>query len=195
MTNETYDVEPNLVDRKVVETLEEVEKQAAGQEVPDTYTLKSSGVVVRIKKVSPMLIGNIQRKYKPKEPPALYDENLGRETRNPNHPDYLRYLDDLNEEFSLRAAEVLIGAGVQVIKVPEGVPTLDSDEWMEDLELFLYDEDIPQKGRGRELAWLLYVIFTDLEEMSEVSRLVARKSGISKEEVQNQIEGFRDNKE
>ena len=87
------------------------------------FTFKDTGVKVQIKKVSPLLVVELQKAFPPPTPPRqrvqIGDEWT--EEPNPAHPDYTEAMGRYSQEMEMRVRRLLINRGVVI---PE-----DGNDW------------------------------------------------------------------
>src|SRR5574343_382689 len=91
----------------------------------------STGVVRRIKPVSPFLLQTItaaQEKTKPKVP-VWHNTEDDRDEQNPNDPAYMEAVKAWNVELGDRVYSALIAYGTEADTVPDAVPKAESDDW------------------------------------------------------------------
>jgi hypothetical protein len=80
------------------------------------FTFHDTGVKVLIKKVSPLLVVELQKAFPPPAPPQQEVE-IGGEIvieSNPAHPDYVATMNEYNREFEMRVRRLLIKRGVEI---------------------------------------------------------------------------------
>lgn len=178
-------------DKRVYDLLNEVEKeQKTGS---DGNIHLSSGVVLRAKKVPPLILSKIDEKYPEPTMPTVRDEDRGRNIPNPEDPSYLRAIDDNNRKKGTAIIDVLAGLGTEIVSVPEDFPKHTDTEWADNLIVFGIS-DVPEKGVGRYLAWLRYVVIQTPEDLAQIARKSAASLGIAESEVSAAISGFSDQK-
>lgn len=147
----------------------------------DEITL-SKGVVLLVKKVPPMILTEIEKRFAPPPVPRVYDENKGREIENPQDPRYLDQIDKVNAEKGMAITEVLIGLGTTIAYLPDELLAPEDDAWIDDVEVFL-GQSVPRQGRGRYLAWLKYYVIESGEDLMVLASKVSAKMGVPEAEV------------
>lgn len=78
------------------------------------HTFKDTGITVRLRKVSPLLVIKLQESFPAPKPP-MQEVMLGDEKRiepNPSHPDYVEALTQHQAEMNARVTSLLIRRGV-----------------------------------------------------------------------------------
>jgi hypothetical protein len=78
------------------------------------YTFKDTGVRVQIRKVSPMLVVELQRSFPAPTPPRQRVEVAGEmvEEANPSDPDYIAAKERHGQELEMRVRKLMIQRGV-----------------------------------------------------------------------------------
>ena len=79
-----------------------------------TYTFPDTGITVKIRKVSPLLLNEIQRKNQPPKPP-MNEVKYGDETRlepNPADPEYQKAVQQHELDLELKLRRALLRLGV-----------------------------------------------------------------------------------
>lgn len=151
------------------------------------HTFKDTGVQVRIRKVSPLLILKLRESFPPPKPPMQDVEQLdGKKTREPNpaHPDYVQALADHDALMEQRVRKLLITRGVEF-------------EWTEERRLEvaeirqswreMYDQELD--GDDKEV-YISYVAIGSGEDLTELIEAVARRSQPTEAEVENALSRF-----
>lgn len=178
----------DAVDARVVEIMENTNKL---EDRDSTYTT-SVGVVLKIVPVPPLFFVDLERKFAPPEPPIVGKEgDEDYQIPNPNHPSYVAELERLEADKSAAMIDAMIGVGTIVQHVPESLPRVDDEDWIEMWEFYI-GATIPRTGPGRELAWKKYVALRGADDIHEVSRLVSLHAGVTEVEVNEALAGFRD---
>lgn len=182
--------------RQLSEALENAEKiLKSGVGESNTLTL-SSGVVVGLTRVSPMIFQEIDAKFPMPKIPKVFDEGRGRDLENPMHPDYLAEVERVKEAKAMAALDAVAVLGTYLISVPDGLDGPDSEGWIEKMEFLGYDQKMIDRRLTRYLSWLKSIGAPDVEEdWNRLSIAVLRKSGVTEEDVQKAIASFRDSGE
>lgn len=179
-------MEEQIYDQKILEAAE----IAVGEESTDVFTL-ASGVVLKALRVPPLRIDAVQRQFKdPKIPEDVLDD--GRKVPNPDRKDYKEAKEKVEQERNLALADALMLFGTELVSCPETIESPDSDEWVEEMELF--GITIPEKPKVRYLAWLRYVAIVNVEhDLALIMKHVMGRMAISEENIAEALEGFRGN--
>lgn len=88
----------------------------------------STGVVVRIKPVSSLLIQAVTSKIPDPVVPIWHDENTGRDTPNPLDPAYVAAMERATQERGVAALDAMILMGVELV---DGLP--EDNRWLKRL--------------------------------------------------------------
>jgi hypothetical protein len=82
------------------------------------FMFEDTGIKVNIRKVSPMLVVELQKAFPPPAPPRqrvrIGESDEYSEEPNPAHPDYLIALGQYNQELEQRVRKLLIQRGVVI---------------------------------------------------------------------------------
>lgn len=171
--------------------------EAATEEfdAPSTLTLKS-GVVLNLKPVPPLLLRRAMTGIDPPKVPMVFDADRGREIENPNDPDYLHALEAVATAQENAVLGVLILRGTAPSSIPDGFPKPEDESWQE--ELAVLADFNPALGSiplatapQRYLAWIQYVVLTDIEDLVLIGASVARLSGVRELDVGTAMHSFR----
>lgn len=151
--------------------------------------IAGTGVKFRIVKVPPMIlqeIGKQAMKGKPKIP-VVYLEDKDREEENPNDPDYLNALEAWEAETAIRGVDLAIMYGTEVETIPEGIPSVKDDSWIEVVNIL--DIEVPKNGKGRYLYWVKFCAAPD--DLENIVTAVSRVIGVTEQDVADSAELFR----
>lgn len=156
----------------------------------------SNGIILRIKSVPPFLYQAVQNEFKAPPPPKVFIEEKGREEENPNDPEYIRLLIELDEQQSLAINDLFLAAGTEIISVPEGYYLPEEDGWIASVEFaqnitgkeLRIDRENPIK---RYLHWLRFYALETGADIALATRLPMELGGIREGEVEEVMESFR----
>lgn len=151
----------------------------------------TTGIEVRLLPVAISIINEAQAAVPEPEVPLWFNENTGENEPNPNHPDYIKALEELETQKNLAAIDAMIFFGVEVLG---GIP--DPDTWLPKL-LFAHrkgfmklDIEGLDMNDPMELEFIykkyIAVGATDLPRVMEVA-------GITEEMIQQQADTFPNN--
>lgn len=172
--------------KESIERIEAAEKRQG--DGPQELTL-STGVVLRVSKVNPVLLSDIASeslKYRPKIPIA-YIESLGRDEENPSDPDYLEELGNWQAGVLLDINNAYVLMGTELVSVPDGMPDSNDERWLDEMNIL--GRPVGTE-RERYLAWIKYVAALEAEDTTSIVREVGRLSGVSEAEVEEAVDGF-----
>ena len=165
------------------------------REKPDQFTT-SGGIVFRLKPVAPLLIIDVQRRFKAPEPPKLpnYDKGEGDDApleENPNDPAYLRAVQEHNMQVGEASNAVFLTRGTEIVSIPDGIDKVDDAEWADDVKEFA-GLDVSAAGRRRYYCWLKYVALSSMDDFQGLLSKLTSLGGVTLEsEVQSAEETFR----
>lgn len=176
---------------QVIEIAKEVDQEEVVKVEGDLVTL-TNGIVLKTKLVPYKLITRLDKKYKIPDVPMIYDEERGRSIPNPGSPAYEEECRLIQEEKGMAMLELLTGFGTELVSLPKGVDGPEGLGWSDDLKPFL-DEEIPENGKARYVAWLTYYALLDPRDINAVSENIKNKMGVSAQGVADKVAGFPDN--
>lgn len=153
----------------------------------------STGVVLEINRISPMIFQEVEERYPDPAVPKIYDEQRGRELENPMHPAYLEEKKHVLTQKSLAIMDAIAVLGTKLLSIPEGFEGPDTDSWKEKMYVLGYDDKLIERKLTRYLAWLKMVGAPDIDaDWNMISMAVLRKTGVAEEDVEKAIASFRD---
>jgi len=151
----------------------------------------STGVILTPTIVPNMLYLEIMGRFKAPKIPRFFNEDLGREEENPNHPDYIAEMQEYTQEMSKAMIDLMILFGTEINKCPKGVDPLESSKWVNKLKLTHFEFD-PDDEYDRYLNWIKAVAAPSDEDIEAISVGVGRLSGVVEDDVQDAVNQFRD---
>lgn len=161
-----------------------------------TITL-STGVVLRLKPVSPETIGGAARHIPRPQVPRVMIPEKEREEENPDDPAYRAALQQWGIDSTSAGFRVALILGTEVVSVPDDLPGVDDDRWLDDLleaaQTIGWDRQIDvSTPSARKLAWLENVAMGSEDDQFLLSRIVTESAMLTEGEVQRMLEAFRD---
>jgi len=163
---------------------------SAVEEVQDDTLTLQSGVVLRLKPISPGLLRRAAAKIPELEVPRVYLDEKQREEENPNDPRYLQALGERSEKQALAQMDVAILYGTTVESIPEGGLNSESDWAQPFIEDEIISEDDLGSPRKRYLNWMLYYALRGSDEARLFARIIAL-CGLTEAEVAEVMASFR----
>jgi hypothetical protein len=156
-------------------------------EVDDIITL-ASGVRVRLHPVSNVLIRDIQNRIPFPKPPIWHDPSTDRDEDNYTHPDYVKALQERNNEINSQQINAYVILGFDLV---DGVP--DKSTWLPKLKMLerlgvisLRDFDLEDDG-DLEYLYRRYIATPTVPEIDMITDL----SQLTPEEIAKQRASFR----
>jgi len=154
-----------------------------------------SGVVLRLKAVSSVLIRTRARALPIPRPPMYVNPQTEREEENWASPDYITALTEYDEAMAQLNMGTLYLLGTEVLTIPPGVPAPEDTTWSDQLsdpEIWGKQAmSIPQGGGKRYIMWLMYIALRD-EELAEVGTQIRILGGaVPEEAVREAMDSFR----
>lgn len=157
---------------------------------PENIVL-STGVVLRYRKFSRMIMQGIIDKFPYPDPPKVYIKDKDRYETNPLDKDYKEAVARIDEQRSLAFIDAIIAFGTELVSAPDDLPAIDDDEWIDELEL-VGIKVLRDKKKSRYLAWVKYVAMVDTEtDLAKVMGIFTRVEGATEETVAQAIDNFR----
>jgi len=155
----------------------------------------STGVIIGIRDVPVIPFRELQKRIQRERPcvPVLYIEDKGREEENPDDPEYQEELAEYNESTEMRLIDYMLMTGTKIIKVPDNINTLESEEWAEECRYL--GSDVPASGGVRYLQWLKYVACPTQNDIASLILAAGRKLGVTEEDVAEASATFQNRKE
>jgi hypothetical protein len=156
----------------------------------------STGYYARISSVSASLIEEAQASVEYPEVPKWHDEDRDRWEENPNHPDYIKSVAEVDKRKTMMAIDAMILFGVEIVN-EDGTPydVNTGDKWYQKIRLMAKRKMINVDGVDLDdpldIEWMfkkyIAVGAPDLER-------IARASNLSEEDVKEASATFQDNK-
>lgn len=159
-------------------------------EPPDCVTL-DNGVVLKIRKVPPLLLARAQEQIAVPKVPLFHNTERDEDEENPNHPDYIAAVEAYKTAIEMAAMNAMLLLGTSIKSVPEGIDKPEDEDWTFFLDAL--DVKIPEGKPGRYLAWLRYYAITTPLDLLETMNAVGRVTGVSEADVLQAVESFRSN--
>jgi hypothetical protein len=170
--------------------LEEVQADEPEQSTDDGLIHLSTGVVLAPRKVSPFVFQEVSSRFKYPKVPVIWMEDKQREEPNPMNPDYLAERDEVDYNRSMATIDGTIALGTKLVSIPEGFPTPDDNDWLDDLETMGIEIN-RDNSRMRYRTWVKYVAAPTVPDVQTIIAKVLRAIGVSEEEVVSATANFR----
>jgi hypothetical protein len=130
-----------------------------------------SGVTLKLRAVSAMLIARRAQDIPMPEPPVIVDDR-GREEANLASPSYLKALREYDEKISFVNMGTMFLFGTSVLALPDDFPRMEDKSWSDPLEnRVTWGESamtIPTDHDGRYIFWMTYIVLNHDIEIVEV---------------------------
>lgn len=135
------------------------------------HTFPDTGITVRIRKVSPLLMMRLEEKFPRPQPPKNKVVLDGREIweDNPADPDFAEEVRRYEIEHNARLQHLLIRRGVDYEMRPEDIKAVEElrQFWKEE-----YNDELP--GDDREV-FVAYIAIGSLEDMNELTEKILNR--------------------
>lgn len=180
-------------------TLHIFEEHGYGLEEQDNtvYHCKS-GLVLKLKPVSSVLIRARAKTVPYPKPPMYYNPTTERDEENWGSPEFV----DALTKWDVEQAELTMGTlflyGTHVLHLPEDIPDYQDHSWSDSLEdKEVWGEHamtgIPPKGDARYIRWLEFIALRDEEAMEIGAQIRILGGAVPEEAVQEAMDSFRGN--
>jgi len=153
------------------------------------FTFKDGGYQVQIRKVSPLLVMEVQRGFPPPEPPMQeVDYGDGKKKLEPNaaHPSHLKAMKAYDTELELRVRRAMIQFGV--------VYTLTDDDKqrLKEIRDYWAENKMGELEKNDLVAFISYVAIGSPDDMNELIETIMRRSQPTEMAVKQAAELFPD---
>mgnify|MGYP001595241721 FL=1 len=152
-----------------------------------THTFKDTGKTVSIKKVSPLLIMQLQKDFpEPAAPLQEVDYRVGEKRLEPNpaHPDYEKTLQQYKYDFEQRMREMMIERGVSLSLTDE-----DKEE-IKELRAYWQEKYKKKLGGDDKFVYISYLCIGTDADMDELVNAISRRSQPSNGSVEAARKSF-----
>ena len=163
-------------------TAKAIDKSKGGEE-DDLITL-STGVILRAKSANPMTLIRVMTANPRPQPPVQFIEVMGREMENPDHPDYIKRVEEWQMQYNSSMLNALIGLGTELVSKPKGIEAHTSDKWIADYKSFGL-RAFPESNSWRYITWIMFVAAPTEPDTKLIAEKVRRKSGVKEADVQS----------
>lgn len=179
----------NVVLTEVAEAIAKKEKSAGD----GLITLKS-GVVVRPLPFAVGILMNLQEQFDKRKPspPRVFMEHLGREEINDEDPDYIKAYEQWTLDYTLATQKLAMASGIEVVSYPETFPDPTDTSWLIPLQFAGLDVTLAMQNESvRKIYWLQQYAAAKADDLVALVNAVMRVSGVSQEEVAQEVDNFR----
>ena len=158
----------------------------------------ANGIVLALKTVPPLLIGDAARRVPQPPIPVVHSEAKDRDEENPADPQYLQDLVKWRAERDEAGLNVALIMGTEPVTIPDGMYPPSSDEWITEIEATYaaIDMDPPEIDRDREaaryLAWCRLYAFSTEYDLVRITAILTSAIAVSEEDVRGIVDSFRD---
>lgn len=153
----------------------------AGQAESNLIRL-STGVVLLAKQANPNILIRIMTSVPRPKPPTYFDEMMGREMENPDHPDYKARVEAWEMEYNGGMLNALIGLGTDLVSKPKSMPGPDDDAWLDDYRV-LGLPVVPNSKAWRYITWVMFLAATKDTDIKAIAEKVKGMSGVKEADV------------
>jgi hypothetical protein len=147
----------------------------------------SNGAVLRLKKFPFMRIQAVVSQFKYPDIPEVYDEMRGKPIKNPDSPTYLAMKMEVDQDRSMAVMDAVATFGVEVEYLPEDVPALEDDSWIEELE-FIHIPVQKDSRLARYQAWIKFVVIRDPVDFAKVAEEFGIQMGTAERKIADNLQ-------
>lgn len=177
------------MDRQDIKKLEEIiNEPEVVTETEKNHIRLSTGVVLRKKVYSKLLLKRVHDQFPSPKPPRVFLEEKGREEENPNDPAYLEAVERHASDLGERMIDAAIIKGTEIVSVPDGFSRPEDTEWQE--ENAAMSIEVPQSRAMRYLFWVKYEAAPADDDMVKLLRELLSMHGVTEEAVATEMDKF-----
>ena len=158
----------------------------------DGFIHLSSGVVLKPRKINPLVFQQVASQFKDPAVPYIWDEKKQRKEYNPMHPDYIDEKKQVEAERSMATIDAVIALGTMLSPehpAPQDVTPLESDDWIYDLEAAGLVFDINNQ-RMRYRTWVKFIACPEVKDIELITSKVLKYLGVVEENVAASVDSF-----
>jgi len=156
---------------------------AAGKASSNEIRL-STGVVLKAKQANPNVLIRIMTSVPRPKPPTYFDEMMGREMENIDHPDYKSRVEAWEMEYNNGMLNALVGLGTELISKPDDMPGPDDKAWIDDYKI-LGLPAVPESKAWRYITWVLFMAAVTDKDVAAIAESVKSMSGVKEADVKS----------
>lgn len=175
----------NDTDRKLAQAIDK-----SGGQGDDSLITLSTGVVLRAQQANPNILIRVMTAHPRPKPPEYFNEAMGRNMENPDHPDYLKQVNAWEMEYNNGMLNVMIGTGTVLVSVPKKFSRPEDDDWVEDYRALGLPIS-PKSPAWRYITWVLFKAAVRDTDTKLIGEKVRALSGVKEADVRN-AESFPD---
>lgn len=143
----------------------------------------STGVVLTAKQANPNVLIRVMTAVPRPKPPVYFDEMMGRDMENPDHPDYKERVKAWEMEYNNGLLNALVALGTELKSKPKGIPHPDDDAWLRDYRA-LGLPTVAESKAWRYMTWVLFIAAVTEDDTKAIMEKVKSLSGIKEADVQ-----------
>lgn len=144
----------------------------------------STGVVLKARQANPNILIRIMTANPRPKPPVYFNETIGREMENPDHPDYIKQVQAWEMEYNSGMLNALVGLGTELVSVPKKFPKPDDDSWLKDYRA-LGLPAITDSPAWRYITWVLFKAAVKDTDTKQIGDKVKKLSGVKEADVRS----------
>lgn len=158
----------------------------------DILTL-SNGVVLRRKPLPRTRIMALVEKFPLPPIPEVYNKEKGKMEKWDGSEEYQKAKQKVEMNQALAMIDLIIASGLEVVSIPDSVPPIEDDEWIEELELSHISVKKDSKV-VRRFSWIKFVAAKDEDNLEKIMTFATSQLAESEANVAQQLqENFPDN--
>jgi hypothetical protein len=153
--------------------------------VPESNEIKlSTGVILKAKQANPNVLIRIMTSVPRPKPPTYFDEMMGREMENIDHPDYKARVEAWEMEYNNGMLNALVGLGTELVSKPKNMPGPDDTDWIADYKI-LGLPVVPDSKAWRYITWVLFMAAVTDKDVGLIAEKVKGMSGVKEADVKS----------
>lgn len=157
----------------------------------ETELKLSSGVVVRCRRVSPLLLQQAGAAIPEPKVPTFFNENRQQEEENPAHPDYAAALNQRQQDVGNASINAAILMGTEIVEpLPAGFPAQDDETWISKLAVLGVHPPIDTPYE-RYISWMRNLVLASNDDLRVVMRACSGDILVQEEDVAKAAASFR----
>lgn len=158
-----------------------IDQRGNGQ--ADNLIRLSTGVILLAKQANPNVLIRIMTAVPRPKPPVYFDEMMGREMENPDHPDYKKQVEAWEMNYNNGMLNALVGLGTELKSKPKGIPGPDDSAWLADYQA-LGLPIVKDSKAWLYITWVLFIAAPTDKDTQLIAQKVRALSGVKEEDVQ-----------
>lgn len=192
MTTPEYDITKAPEAVRMLAVSDALDRMVADLPVQDGIFTASTGLQLKLKKVSRMIILDATRKLAIPQPPRQFIESKGREEENPADPAYQTAYNSYMYDIGMIGYATYFILGTVPVSMPDDLEPSEGTTWSDNIQAVHEDLNIPEKGPRRYFAWLKYYALNEQDQNALLQACIRYSGGTLEADVKEAQASFRD---